>query len=115
MQAEVCELCGWAAWELQDLIFSKALLLDDASPRALRVTAVQRQDSADGVNIAIASLPQGSDWVTHATCQGVQLDVHSSSEPAATPDDDAMREDYPVNTLYSQLSDGGFDYGHDFQ
>ena len=109
LAAEVCDASGWAGWELQDLVFSKALPLDDASPRPLKVTAVTTEA---GVDITIASLPHGSDWVTHATCQGLKLDVPATSEPAAPSE---AGEDYSVETLYSQMRDGGFDYGHQFQ
>lgn len=111
--AEVCQSKAWPGWELQDLVFSKALALEDGTPRPLRVTAVPIEM---GVEITIASLPHAGDWITHCTCRGVRLDAAAVAEYAAPDEADAStHQDYPVKQLYAEMADGGFDYGLRFQ
>lgn len=114
LAAEVCQANAWVSWELQDVIFSKALPLEDGgAPRPLRVTATPIET---GVDILIASWSPSGEWVTHCTCHGVRLDdAHGVIISDMHSGIGATHQAYPVEQLYAQMADGGFDYGHRFQ
>jgi predicted esterase/acyl carrier protein len=121
----VAALWPGTEWELCDLVFKKPLPL--MSPRQLRVTATMTTTKdvtkdACACMISITSAAPGgreSDWTEHCTCQGaLQANTASASTPQP-PATAGMGEEgvlaYPVDELYAQLADGGFDYGFQFQ
>lgn len=110
LAAEACSFL-WPTWELQDLKFSKPLPL--VPPRPLRVTAAYTP-GAPVAEIRISSLPVANgEWLLHCECRGVRVDV--PREPFRVQPPPRGASERPVEQLYSELADGGFDYGPEFQ
>ena len=116
LAAEVAQATWADSWELLDLKFSKPLPL---SPRrTLRIAATRQADQRQ-VDIEIASVEVvagragAGEPIVHCTCRAAFQ--AGPTAPRGTPVDTDAATAYCVADLYAQLTDGGFDYGRQFQ
>ena len=95
-------------WEVVNLQFQKPLQM--SSPTPLHISA-KLQDS--GASVTISTYTTNGDQILHATCD--LMPSTSNQEFAPWTCDAKAPQEYPIDRLYAELADGGFDYGAQFQ